>query len=224
MKNDIILKEFTVNEARPLPVLLLLDSSGSMSQDSKIDVLNRAVTEMLATFAEEKEVRASIKVGAITFGGTARVHLPLVSTDEAKQCWQPLSADGNTPLGETLTKVRNMLEDRQLIPSRSYRPTLVLVSDGQPNDEWEKPLKELLDSPRASKVARMAMAIGSDADVAMLQRFLNDREGQVFKAHQARDIHKFFRWVTMSVTARSRSATPDQIVPVDPQDLDEIKY
>src|SRR5437763_1821259 len=49
------LKEFTVPSARPLPVVLLADVSGSMSADGKIDALNAAVAEMLAAFAEEED-------------------------------------------------------------------------------------------------------------------------------------------------------------------------
>lgn len=224
MKNEIKLKEFTVNQARPLPVFLMLDASGSMAESGKIEALNRAVPEMLATFAAEPDLRAGIQVGAIAFGGDVRVHMPLLDAEDAKSKWKTLGAQGNTPLGATLTKLRLMLEDKALVPSRSYRPTLVLVSDGQPNDEWQEPLKLLLDSPRASKAVRMAMAIGPDADVPMLQRFLNSPESKVFQAHEARDIHKFFKWVTMSVTARSRSATPDKIEPIDPLEIDEIRY
>jgi uncharacterized protein YegL len=224
MKNEIAMKEFTVDQPRPLPVFLLLDASGSMAENGKMDALNRAVEEMLATFAVEPDVRAMIQIGAIAFGGDVRAHLPLLNAGEAKKKWQPLVAQGNTPLGATLTQLRIMLEDKNLVPSRSYRPTLVLVSDGQPNDEWQMPLKQLLESARASKAARMAMSIGADADVQMLESFLNSPESKVFQAHQARDIHKFFKWVTMSVTVRSRSATPDKIAPVDPLEIDEIRY
>lgn len=224
MKADIKVREFTVNQARPLPVFLLLDASGSMGESGKIEALNRAVKEMLASFAAEPDLRAGLQVGAIAFGGDVRVHMPLLDAEDPKSKWKPLLAQGNTPLGQALTKVRLMIEDKALVPSRSYRPTLVLVSDGQPNDEWQEPLKLLLDSPRASKAVRMAMAIGADADVPMLQRFLNSPESKVFQAHEARDIHKFFKWVTMSVTARSRSATPDIIEPIDPLEIDEIRY
>ena len=224
MQSDIKLKEFAINQARPLPVVLLLDSSGSMAESGKMESLNRAVHEMLAVFAAEPDVRAGIQVGAVAFGSEVRLHLPLLHAELAMAQWQPLQAKGKTPLGSTLAMVKTMLEDAALIPSRSYRPTLVLVSDGQPNDAWEEPLKQLLESPRASKAVRMAMAIGPDADVGMLQRFLDSPEARVFKGHEARDIHKFFKWVTMSVSARSRSATPDRVEPIDPLEIDEILY
>jgi uncharacterized protein YegL len=224
VKSEVSVKEFTISQPRPLPVLLLLDASGSMSEAGKIEALNRAVEEMLATFAAEPEVRSVIQVGAVAFGGDVRVHLPPLPADDAKKKWRPLMAKGNTPLGATLTKLQTMLEDKTLLPSRSYRPTLVLISDGQATDEWASPLRQLLDSPRASKAARMAMAIGSDADMQVLQNFLSSSRSKVFQAHQARDIHKFFRWVTMSVTIRSRSDMPDTVSYVDPIEIDEIRY
>ena len=108
------------------------------------------------------------------------------------------------------------------MPSRAYRPTLVLVSDGLPNDEWEGPLERLFGSERAAKAERFALGIGADADHDMLRRFLDDPEGRVFEAHEGREIRKFFRWVTMSVTSRSRSAEPNRTVDVDPLDLDDF--
>src|SRR5580692_3339924 len=71
------LKEFTVSSARPLPVIVLADVSGSMSEDGKIQSLNQAVREMLEAFRDEDDLRAEIHVAVITFGNRqARVHLP----------------------------------------------------------------------------------------------------------------------------------------------------
>lgn len=213
------LKEFTVATARPLPVILLADVSGSMSADGKIDALNASVSEMLAAFAEEEEGRAEIHVAIVTFGGSATLHVGLQPAKQVQ--WTPMVAQGMTPLGAALTIVTDMIEDRQQVPSRAYRPTLVLVSDGLPNDEWRGPLQRLLGSERASKAQRFALGIGADADPAMLRSFLDDPQGKVYEAHEAREIRKFFRWVTMSVTTRSRSARPDQSVQVSPLDLDD---
>ena len=40
------LKGFTVAEARPLPVIVIADVSGSMSVDGKIEALNQALKEI----------------------------------------------------------------------------------------------------------------------------------------------------------------------------------
>lgn len=214
------LKEFTVSTARPLPVILMADVSGSMAADGKIDALNSAVTEMQAAFAEEEDGRAEIHLAVVTFGGAAALHTPLTPASKAK--WTPMSAGGQTPMGAALNLVTDLVEDRDRVPSRAYRPTIVLVSDGLPNDEWEGPLKRLLGSERAAKAQRFALAIGADADHGVLRKFLDDPEGRVFEAHEAREIRKFFRWVTMSVTSRSRSGQPNRTVDVDPLDLDDF--
>ena len=60
------LNDFVVNTPRPLPVILLCDTSGSMSVDGKIEALNEAVRQMINTFAQESRIRAEIQVGLIT--------------------------------------------------------------------------------------------------------------------------------------------------------------
>lgn len=217
------LKEFTVPSARPLPVIVLADVSGSMDANGKINALNNAVSEMIATFAEEDDNRAEIHVCVITFGGSgASIHKPLQPASETR--WEPMAASGRTPMGQAFELARTMIEDHETIPSRAYRPTLVLVSDGVPTDDWRNPLSKLLKSERASKATRFAMGVGADADHATLTAFLADEEGRVFEAHEAREIRNFFRWVTMSVTSRSRSTNPNSVVPVAPTDLDDFDF
>ncbi len=217
------LQDFTSATPRALPVLLLLDVSGSMEADGKIGVLNQAVEEMLNSFSEEDGNRAEIQVAVVTFGdGVAEVYQPLAPAAEVE--WEPMDAVGNTPMGAALSIATSMIEDHDQIPSRAYRPTIVLVSDGRPNDAWEAPLEQLLHSDRASKAARFALAVGSDADSAMLARFIGDERVPVFEAHQARQIQQFFRWVTMSVTQRVRSVSPDSDVAMEPPSLDDFEF
>ena len=201
------LKEFTVSAARPLPVILLADVSGSMGADGKIQALNHAVREMIAAFQDESDLRAEIHISVITFGGQSRIHLPLSPARNAS--WSDLGASGGTPMGAAFDLARQMAEDKMVVPSRAYRPTIVLVSDGQPTDAWQQPLQALLGSERGGKAFRMALAIGADADHAVLQAFLADPEARVYRADEARQIRQFFQLVTMRVSGRSRSANPN---------------
>jgi len=204
------MKDFTIAKARPLPVIVLADASGSMSENGKIEALNQALKDMVKTFASESRVRAEIQIGLITFGAQqAELFVPLAPAHQITSM-SPITASGTTPLGQALSLATGLLEDQERIPSRAYRPVLVLVSDGLPTDDWESALACLEQSGRASKATRFAMAIGDDADESVLARFANDREAPVFKAHQARDIHRFFRAVTMSVASRTVSVNPDQ--------------
>lgn len=218
------LKQFAITAPRPLPVLVLADVSGSMGEDGKIDALNSALRDMVSAFATESGIRAKIQVGLITFGGTAKTHLPLAPADTIKD-FPAMLAAGGTPMGAAFELARQVLEDKDTIPSRAYRPVLILLSDGLPTDNWESAFDALTRSERAKKATRLAMAIGSDADEKMLTKFANDVEAPLFRGHNARDIHRFFRAVTMSVTERSASQNPDQSGPFlvpPPSDEDEL--
>jgi uncharacterized protein YegL len=217
------LREFTAATARPLPVLLLADISGSMSNNGKIDALNNAAQEMIGAFRAEDDSRAEIHVAVITFGqGGAKLHLSLTPSTAIQ--WTRLAAAGNTPMGAAFDLATSLIANQSLIPSRAYRPTIILVSDGQPTDPWESPLKKLLHAERASKADRFALAIGEDADAAMLKAFLDRPDSRVFEAHEAGQIKQFFRWVTMSVTQRSRSAKPNSAIAVPPTPLENFDF
>ena len=200
--------KFTAPKAKPLPVILLLDVSGSMSGE-KIRNLNDAVRDMLNTFSDTENSETEIHVAIITFGAQVKLHQPLASASAVH--WQDLSADGMTPLGTALQMAKAMIEDKDVVPSRAYRPTVVLVSDGGPNDTWEKPLNAFISDGRSAKCDRLAMAIGADADEAVLGKFIEGTSNQLFYAENAKQLRDFFKFVTMSVTIRTKSQTPNNV-------------
>ena len=62
------------------------------------------------------------------------------------------------------------------------------------------------------------------AAFSSLSAFLATPEARVYRAHEARQIKQFFRWVTMSVTQRTRSVNPNSVVVVDPMALDDYDF
>ena len=200
--------KFTAPAAKPLPVILLLDISGSMSGD-KIRSLNLAVEEMIASFASQEKMETQILFSAITFGDGVVLYTPYTPASQVQ--WQPLSASGLTPMGKALETAKAMIEDKTITPSRAYRPVVVLVSDGHPTDSWEQPLAAFIGQGRSEKCDRMAMSIGSDADDAVLGRFVENTTHPLFYAESASRLREFFRLVTMSVTLRSVSANPNAV-------------
>ncbi len=212
--------KFTVQKAKPLPILLMLDVSGSMS-GVKIDTLNEAVRTMIETFADEEKMETEILVSIITFGEEVKRLFPF--TPASRVNFTDLTARGGTPLGVACSMAKAMIEDKDETPGRAYRPTIILVSDGHPGDNWQPPLQSLIHEGRSAKCDRMAMAIGSDADLAVLGKFVEGTPNPLFEAHRASEIKNFFKRVTMSVTMRTKSKDPNQIPtlnadsPVSPQ-------
>ena len=188
--------DFKFSEARCMPVILLLDTSGSMSSDGNINVLNNAVREMLQDFAAQDTGNSVIKVAIFAFGPEARRILALSAAHEALDAYQDMRAMGGTPLGGALKLAKAMIEDKSIISTRDYRPTVVLVSDGEPNG-------------RSSKCSRLAMGIGALSDGAqkMLKSFAGSSE-TVFSARDSKDIKNFFKTVTISTISRTVSSGP----------------
>ncbi len=220
----------TQSKPRPLPVIILIDTSGSMDrvisgeivktgrtviEDGKewnivkggmsaMMSLNKSLSKMLETFKDETIIGAEIQVSIITFGGdNAKIHTSLRAVKDI--LWEDMTASGLTPMGKAFNVARKLLEDKSKISSRAYTPAIVLISDGEPNDNWKEELKKLLNSERAKKADRMAMFIGDDSGEAMLKEFLADDSKSVFKADDADKIYEFFKFVTMSVTTRAQS-------------------
>lgn len=205
---------FKFKEPRSLPVILLLDTSGSMSSNGNINVLNTAVREMLADFASQDSNDISIDVAIYTFGPDVKQFIPFKSSIQAIEEYTDMNANGGTPLGETLELVKNQLiEDKEALPSRSYRPMVILVSDGMPNDDWEAPLERFCNEGRSSKCFRMALSIGNEEgepSYEMLRTFASNDE-MVFSADSAAKIKKFFKFVTISTVRRSQSQNPNVV-------------
>jgi len=198
----------TVQKAIPLPVIVLVDTSGSMSVDGKIDALNNAVKEMVRSMGQQERLKAEIQISFVTFGGEAEEFNPMTPAYQFEG--EPeFQAGGGTPMGHAFNIAKQIVEDKERIPSRAYRPTIILISDGHPTDAWKGELEQLLKSERAAKATRLAMAIGQDADINVLKEFVNNSELPIIKAKDASDIAKFFKCVTMSVTTRSVQKNPN---------------
>lgn len=234
------LNNFVIQEARPLPVFLLVDTSGSMT-GAKIDTVNAALREMLLTLSHVEGARGQIKLCIITFGQQVDVLQQLDNVENIHL--QALKANGNTPMGEAVERVVSLIEDRNVVPARAYTPTIVLISDGIPTDcpqelydndnagkddflAWE-PIRSLQQAGRAKKASRIAMGIGQDANYEMLKAFVNKEGVPVIRANDAAAISKFFKWVTMTVSMRSVSVNPNEFDDVPFDDVfgkDELVY
>lgn len=215
------LNDFTASTTRPLPVILMLDVSGSMSQNGKIEALNRAVGEMLRTFSRAESTIADIQVLVVTFGGNEEVSYPFgrelrPARDVAAEWKGDLEAQGLTPLGKTLKEVKDYIEDRGSFPRNAYRPVVILLSDGEPQEHtysYEVEAPKFTGDGRTAKCARYAMAIGDGAHEDLLRAFASrSRQGgqYFFHSSDAGDIVHFLEMVSTVVSQVSVSADPNR--------------
>lgn len=196
--------------AKKLPVVLLLDVSSSMGGE-KINTLYDSVVEMVDSFVAAQVKETIIDVAIITFGSRVELHTPYTSVVDLQRAgMSQFRADGMTPMGTALKMAKDMIDDKDTTPSNIYRPAVVLVSDGQPNDSWEKPLDNFIKDGRSAKCQRFAIAIGNDADQKVLEKFTGEKANILF-AENAADVADCFQKFTMSVSTRATSQNPNAV-------------
>jgi uncharacterized protein YegL len=194
---------------RPLHFIWLCDCSGSMC-GQKIQALNTAIRESIPHMqdAARSNPGANVKVRAIKFADRAEWHIDNPVDVESFR-WSDLGAGGVTAMGAALTKVAQQMKMPPM-ESRGLPPVLVLVSDGQPTDDFSSGLKALMDETWGIRAVRIAIAIGGDADLGVLQKFIGNGELRPLEAHNVEDLMTAVRWASTSVL-QAASSPPSQV-------------
>lgn len=192
---------------RPLQFIWIVDCSGSM-QGKKIESVNFAIHEAIPAMQEvaRENPNAQVLVRAIRFSDGAHWHIG-TPTEINDFKWPDLNADGVTDLGQALTMLAEALKMENM-PQRGLPPVLVLISDGQPTDDFSSGLKALMGQPWGVKAVRISIAIGDDADMDVLQKFMGHPELKPIKVENARDLVNKIKWAsTVPLKAASNPAS-----------------
>ncbi len=192
--------------SRPLHFFWIVDCSGSMYGE-KIGAVNHAIQSTIPEMvdAAKNNPNAQLYVRTLKFatGATWVTANPVEIEDFA---WDDLDAGGVTDLGQAF----DLLAAQLTIPpmtNRALPPVLVLLSDGQPTDDYKRSLDKLLNLPWAKKSVRIAISIGQDADNSVLQAFTGNKE-LVLPANNPQMLVKMIRWA--STMASLVSAPPSK--------------
>ncbi|MBX3000990.1 MAG: VWA domain-containing protein [Caldilineaceae bacterium] len=191
--------------SRPLHFIWMLDCSGSMNMNGKIQQLNQAIKEALPHMRSvaDENPSAKVLVRAITFSNGARWHVANPTPLEDFR-WADISADGLTDMGKALKLVADQLKIPPM-ESRALPPVLVLVSDGQPTDDYKSGLQAIKDQPWGQKAVRIAIAIGADADVEVLSQFIDHPEIKPLQANSPQQLTDYIRWASTVVLKQASS-------------------
>lgn len=189
---------------RPLHFIWIADCSGSMSGD-KIQALNFAIRDAIPHMQKvaDENPNAQVLVRALAFSSGAQWHISQ-PTPVADFKWSELKAGGVTDMGRALAMVAEQLKIPPMT-DRALPPVLVLISDGQPTDDFETGLKTLMDQAWGKKAVRIAIAIGDDADKDTLQKFIGHPELQPLQANNPEALVKHIKWVSTAVLKSASS-------------------
>jgi uncharacterized protein YegL len=207
--------------SRPLHFFWLADCSGSMAADGKIQALNNAIRETIPHLRDVAADNpfAQMYVRSLAFSTGFRWHIEQPTRVE-DLVWTDLEAGGFTDLGTALHELARQLRVPPM-PERALPPAIVLISDGQPTDDWETALDLLLREPWGQRSIRIGVAIGRDADLDVLDRFIGREDVKPVTANNPEQLAQLIRWAsTVASRVASIPAVPIPQAPVlsDPID------
>jgi uncharacterized protein YegL len=185
-----------------LPIIYVLDTSGSMSGD-RIAAVNSAMNETMEVLKDvsKKNPTAELKIGVLQFASGASwiTDKGLVFMDDFY--WNDLKAGGLTDLGVALEELdRKLSRSAFLNSSVGYKvPVIIFMSDGGPTDDYEAALKKVNGSNRWFQASvKIAIAVGDGADREVLAKIVGNPEA-VIRVDDLETLKKLIKVV--SVTA-----------------------
>lgn len=190
---------------RPLEFIWLADCSISMKTSGKIDALNDAIRKSIPFMREVayENPNAQVYVRAIKFSSGAAWHIESRTPVESFE-WSDLVVDGVTDLGAALLMLKEALKVSEM-SERALPPVVVLISDGQPTDDYKTALASLMEEPWAVKAVKIAIAIGKSANKRILKEFCGDNGIDVLSADNAETLVEYIKWVSTVVLQAASS-------------------
>lgn len=199
--------EFAANPEPRCPCVLLLDTSASMA-GARIAELQQGLAQFRAELLADPLARKRVEVAVVTFGGSVRMPQDFATAD----AWQlpTLTAEGLTPMGQAIATAMSAVEQRKQVYKGNgisyYRPWLFLITDGEPNDEWQSAARALRDAEQAKQSAFFAVGV-AEANMDVL-RLLSVRTPLQLRGLQFRDM---FQWLSSSLKSVSHSGLSEEV-------------
>ena len=198
---------------RPIHFFWVVDCSGSMYGE-KIGIVNNTIQECIPEMrnSADNNPNAQLLIRALQFSsGASWITTSPVPVENYS--WEDMEANGLTELGKAFDLLAAQLSIPPM-PARALPPVIVLLSDGQPTDDYKKSLDKLKGKPWFRKAVKIAISIGQDADDDALIEFTGNKE-LVLQANNATALAKMIKWASTTASMVSApSSKPMNSIPV----------
>ncbi|NVK66741.1 MAG: VWA domain-containing protein [Flavobacteriales bacterium] len=196
--------------AKKLVLFFVVDTSYSM-EGAKIGALNNAVEEVIPMLGEISKDNndAIVEIAVLQFSSGVKwsYSSPIPAENFS---WRTLSVDGATDFGAACTELLSKLTTKgdgfMSSPSGAFAPVFILLSDGGPTDNYKTPLKNLREKNWFKAGVRIAIAIGDDANLSVLEEFTGSKES-VFTVHNIEALKKIIRCVSVTSSSVASKTT-----------------
>ena len=191
---------------KPLHFIFVLDVSGSMNRDGRIQALNHAMAEVIPHLRDEARhnPHSELMVRVLAFANTAEwiVEQPTPIDDFH---WHRVEAvpRGFTELGKALRVLAKALQDLDEKPG-GFPPAIILVSDGRPTHtsgvSFTDGLQELVSQRWGAAAVRLALGVGKDTDLNSLRRFIGHEDIPLLRADNPEQLVDYIVWASKAAS------------------------
>lgn len=197
--------------ARTMALFYLFDKSGSMF-GTKIGQVNNAMKDIPKIIKEVADgaPNAKIVVAAVAFSNDVEwITTKPQTPEEFIDSWQDMKAGGLTALGAVLKSLNEKMSRKEFLgenPMGYLAPGVIILSDGEPTDDWQTPLNELRKNNWFKNAIKVAFAVGDDANKDVLAEICGTKEA-VVSIDDPEKIRQYIKFVTATVSKTGTTST-----------------
>ena len=184
---------------RTMVLFFVVDTSGSM-EGAKIGAVNTAIEEVIPAIKDvsDENADAQIKIAVLEFSAGVTWHTPDGPVPADQFHWNYLNVGGTTDFGAACKALNEKLSTKAFMKEAtgSFAPVILLLSDGDPTDNWEGALKTLKENNWFKAAVKVAVAIGDEANKDMLKEFTGHIEA-ILEVHNSTMLKKMIKFVSV---------------------------
>lgn len=204
----------SIGEMKDIPrkdmhIFYVLDTSGSMADNGKIGMLNRAMEETLDALQDVAKHNgdANLKIAVLEFNTGCHWITDNGPEEMADFEWEDLKAGGLTDIGDALDELNNKMSTHAWLNSMmgALMPVIIFMTDGYATDDWEPKLTKVRQNRWFRRATKIGFALGDDADRKMIASVVGNSEAVI----QTNDLEVFKKLIrVVSVTSSMLKSQP----------------
>ncbi|MDJ0515654.1 MAG: VWA domain-containing protein [Trichodesmium sp. MO_231.B1] len=203
--------EFAENPEPRCPCVLLLDTSASMT-GTPIQALNDGLETFRDNLITDDLAKKRVEVAIISFDNQVKIVQEFITADQFEN--PVLTAQGQTYMGTAIHKALDMIAARKSEYRNNgisyYRPWVFLITDGEPQGESEKVVKEAGDRIQQEEDNKHVAFFAVGVEGANM-----DKLGEIVQRTPLKlrglDFREMFIWLSASMQQVSHSKVDEQV-------------